>query len=234
MPPDSSSKVSRCATCHAALLPGAERCWLCGAPMASGIDAAAATDPANGSSRSKVGPVASFSLATLMMFVTLVAVVCGVFSIAPGVGVAMALVLLPVLAHTAISARGAEALGHSLSPGERIALFFGSLALVVVAGVAASIAFGITCFGGFFAGAAAGEALGARGYDSLGWGFAVGIGLGAIAGGYVGYRAMIALSQSSRWRRQETPALSRRSKLILAAAIVFAAIGAIVSVFYSF
>jgi hypothetical protein len=231
MPPDASSKVPLCHVCHARLRMGDKKCWLCGASVTSDIGAVVATPPAVAPYLTKHGPVASFSMATLMMFVTLVAVVCGVFSIAPGIGVALALVLLPVLAHTAISAHREEALGHSLGPGERIVLFFGSLGLVVVAGVAASIAFGVTCFAGFFAGAAAGDVLGTKGYDSLGWGAVTGIGLGVIAGAFVGYRAIIALSQNSTSRRDGMPALSRGSKLVLAAAMLLAAIGAVVVFF---
>jgi hypothetical protein len=169
-----------------------------------------------------------------MMFMTLVAIVCGVYSIAPGIGIVMGLVLLPVMTHAVISVRRAEALGNTLGHDDRIMMFFGSLSLVVVAGVAASIAFGVTCFAGFLAGATAGEALGARGYEGLGWGLAAGLGLGAIAAAYVGYRALIYLSRKSKWRREEMPPLSLRSKLILAAAILLAIIGAVVTCFQDF
>jgi hypothetical protein len=162
-----------------------------------------------------------------MMFITLVAVVCGVFSIAPGVGAILAVVLVPVMTLTMISVRRAESLGNTLGREDRVLLFFSSLGLVVVAGVAASIAFGVTCTAGFFAGAVAGDALGAQGYDGMAWGAAAGIGLGAIAGAYVGYRALVYLSRRSKWRREEMPPLSMRSKAILAATIVLAIIGAI-------
>jgi hypothetical protein len=161
------------------------------------------------------------------MFITLVAVLCGVFSIAPGIGAILALVLLPVMTHTIISVRRAEALGNTLGREDRVMMFFSSLGLVVMAGVAASIAFGVTCTAGFFAGAITGEALGARGYDGLAWGAAAGIGLGAIAATYVGYRALVYFSRRSKWRREDMPPLSVRSKALLAAAIVLAIIGAI-------
>jgi hypothetical protein len=232
MPPEASSKVPLCHACHAQLKIGDDRCWLCGAAVTTEVAAAAVTEPVAARPPSIGSPVASFSMATLMMFVTLVAVVCGVFSIAPGVGAALALVLLPVLAHTAIAARREEATGHSLRPGERITLFFASLGLVVVSGVAASIAFGVTCVGGFFGGAALGEAMGAKGYDSIGWGAVVGIGFGAIGGAFVGYRALIALSRNSMWRREGMPSLSRGSKIVLAATFLLAVIGAVVLCLY--
>src|SRR3954466_7410718 len=104
MRPDASSNVPHCHACHARLKIGDDRCWLCGAPVAEAFDPTVATNPAAEQPPSMGSPVASFSMATMMMFVTLVAIVCGVFSLAPGVGVALALVLLPVLAHTAIAA----------------------------------------------------------------------------------------------------------------------------------
>jgi hypothetical protein len=228
MPADVSSKVPLCHACQAQLKIGDAKCWLCGAPAVFDVNAPVATNRPADSPMTTSRGVASFSLSTLMMFVTLVAVVCGVFSIAPGVGAALALVLMPVLTHMVIAARREEAMGYTLRPGERFILFFGSLGLVVVAGVAASITFGISCFAGFFAGAAAGDAFGAKGYDGIAWGAFVGMGLGAIAAAYVGYKAMIAMSRNSALRHEDTPPLSRGNKLILAAAMLLAVIGAVV------
>jgi hypothetical protein len=228
MPSDAISNVPHCHVCKAELQIGQDRCWLCGAARGSGSDATPSTQHAAASFSTNSPPV-RFSLATLMMFMTLVAIVCGVYSIAPGIGIIMGLALLPVMTHAVISVRRAEAMGNRLGNEDRIMMFFGSLSLVVVAGVAASIAFGVTCFAGFFTGAIAGEALGASGYAGLGWGLAAGLGLGAIAGAYVGYRALIYLSGKSKWRLEEMPPLSLRSKLILGAAILLAIVGAIVT-----
>src|SRR5690348_6380355 len=96
MSPDPTSNVPRCHACHARLKIGDDRCWLCGATTAEAFDPTVVTDPAVERPPSMGSPVASFSMATMMMFVTLVAIVCGVFSLAPGVGAALALVLLPV------------------------------------------------------------------------------------------------------------------------------------------
>jgi hypothetical protein len=123
-------------------------------------------------------------------------------------------------------------MGYNLSPGERIILFFGSLGLVVVSGVAAAIAFGATCFAAFFAGAAAGDVLGAQSYEGFMWGAYVGMGLGVIAAAYVGYRSMIAMSRNSALRHEGAPSLSRGDKLVLAGAMLLAAIGAIAVCLY--
>jgi len=152
-----------------------------------------------------------------------VAIICGVFSIVPGIGVAMALVMLPALTHTAILVRGEAKSGHLLGAGEKIMLFVGSLMLVAMAGVAAAIAFGVTCFVSFWPASAVGDALGTGQYPGLAWGFTVGIGLGGIVAAYVAYRLLVMLSRS-----KGRDALSRRSKMILAAAIVLTIVGAMI------
>lgn len=216
-----SSVGDECPHCRASRRPGDTRCWLCGAIVERNGHTPLTDEP----NRVPIASSGGFSLATLMMFMTLVAVVCGLIGIAPGIGIALAAILLPGLAHTAISVRGEQAKGRSLTSGDQVVMFFGSLSLVVVAGVAASIAFGITCYSGFFAGAATGEALGARGDDAIGWGAVAGLGLGTIAAAFVGYRAMVWLSR----RRGQQP-LSRRSKIILAITFALAVIGAGVAI----
>jgi hypothetical protein len=67
--------------------------------------------------------------------------------------------------------------------------------------------------------------MGATGYDFIGWGAVAGIGTGAIAGGFVGYRALAALSENSHWRREGMPSLSRGSKIALIITLVMALIG---------
>jgi hypothetical protein len=162
-----------------------------------------------------------------MLYMTLAAIVCGVFSIAPGAGAALILVLIPVLAHSTIQARKERELGHLVPASEKIAIFMTSFVIVVVAGVAASVAFGITCFAGFWGGAAAGSAVSA-GYGSIGIGFVVGICLGCLAGIYGGYRVIVTVE-----RRMGTT-LSQREKLLLAGAVAIATIGAAVCCMLSF
>lgn len=218
----SSANVSCCPHCGARLQAGGpHRCWLCGADVLSACHPTAV--PTTHYQPTIAGRLGSFSLASLMLFVTLVAIVCGMISVVPGVGIALALILLPVLAHTIILAHRERELGHVLRPGEKIILFFGSLGLVLVAGVAAAIAFGITCFVGFWPASAAGEAWGGGGYAGLAWGFTIGIGLGSIVAAYVAYRVLVSLSRS-----KGKEGFSRGSKLILAGAIVLAVIGGLI------
>ncbi len=180
MPPAEPSKVARCPSCNARQVPGDLQCWLCGAKASVAALAGSRPDTSSPSLPDVAQTAGRFSLATLMLFMTLAAIVCGVIGIAPGLGIFLAIVLIPILAHTFILSSREESRGHALRPGQMIQLFLMSVAVVCMTGLAASIAFGVTCFAGFWAGAAAGSAVGATGYDPLGWGFVVGIGLGCI------------------------------------------------------
>ena len=83
MPADSPwSTPLRCPRCDAVLRVGAERCWLCEAEMQP-VAADGAEVPPAASHAAPPERVGTYSLASLMMFVTLVAVVCGTFTIAP-------------------------------------------------------------------------------------------------------------------------------------------------------
>jgi hypothetical protein len=224
---DPPASARRCSACHAVLPRNAKQCWLCGASISDELAIGASQNAFGRFSVPPDGAHASFSLATLMLYMTLAAIVCGVFSIAPGAGAALALVLIPVLAHSTIQARKERELGHLVPASEKIAIFLTSFVIVVVAGVAASVAFGITCFAGFWGGAAAGSAV-SGGYGWIGFGFVVGIGLGCLAGVYVGYFVIVTIEQ-----RMGTT-LSTREKLILSGAVAIAAIGAVTCCMLSF
>src|SRR4051812_12132561 len=82
-----------CPDCRAGQRADAVRCWLCGANLRADGETKAAN---TGLAASRPGVIAEqlggFSLASLMMFVTLISVVLGVFTIAPGLGVPLAIV----------------------------------------------------------------------------------------------------------------------------------------------
>src|SRR5262245_21592070 len=129
----------RCAACHALLPARATRCWLCSADVdAQGNTVPLAAALAPFSRPSHAVPSGSFSLASLMLFMTLAAIVCGVFSIAPGVGAVLTLVLIPVVTHTAILARKERGAGNPLGIRGKLSLFLTSLVIVFVAGMASA------------------------------------------------------------------------------------------------
>jgi len=225
---DPSVSARRCAVCNAVVPASSKRCWLCGGNIVA--DESSATGPSP-NAKIPFSPPAqefapgSFSLATLMLFVTLAAIVCGVISLAPGLGIALGLIMIPVLAHTAILAQNEREVGHLVSASGTIMMFLSSLVLVCISGIAAGVAFGVTCFAGGLTGLAAGSAVGG-GYGAIGVGVIAGVGLGCVAGIYVEYRAMLALERSRGIK------LSRRNKVILVVAITLAIAGALVACFW--
>jgi hypothetical protein len=89
-----------------------------------------------------------------MMFVTLAAVVMGVSSIAPGVGIPLGIVLLVVWLRTTLVAKRRRARGHAVTREEKLHLFLASfgatvglLAVTCFAGCAAFVAACFACMG---------------------------------------------------------------------------------------
>jgi hypothetical protein len=97
-------------------------------------------------SNKPVGSSVSFSLATLMVLITLVAVGLGLFAIAPGLGVLYCIALVPALVRTAVGVRKRVVTGQPLPFESKFQLFATSLAVSVAAFVAATVAFFATCF----------------------------------------------------------------------------------------
>jgi fucose permease len=100
--------------------------------------------------RASFDPGGGYSLASLLMFVTLASVVFGVSSLAPGIGVPLGMVALLVWLRTAAVARHRQARGELLDHAERAQLFvrsFGvALALIALTCVAGCAAFFAACF----------------------------------------------------------------------------------------
>ena len=192
------------------------RCWLCEAEVRPAAAHGGAAPPAAGQSLPP-GRLGSYSLASLIMFVTLVSVVSGAFTIAIGLGIALAIAAAPAFIRTAILVRRGSAEGHHLSAVERMVLFAGSMAIVIVTGIAAATAFWATCTGGFLVGLAAGEIAEKHSYLWLWVSLGVGVILGILVALYVVYRVFTLLSKRQRGIR-----LSRRNKLVLAVALALA------------
>jgi hypothetical protein len=134
-----------CARCGAVTRPDAARCWLCGAA----IDTHATKATASVERGETAG---GFSLASLMMFVTLLCVVLGVSTIAPGIGIPFGIIMLVAWLRTAAVARRRAAHGFAVTRPERLQLFISSagtaitlLALTCVAGCAALVAACFVC-----------------------------------------------------------------------------------------
>jgi hypothetical protein len=92
-----------------------------------------------------VGSPWSFSIGSLMLVVTLAAVCLGLGAAAPGLGIALAIVATPALVRTFVSSAQRKAQGERLQPGDKVATFAASVGVVLLAGVAAGVAFFATC-----------------------------------------------------------------------------------------
>jgi hypothetical protein len=87
-----------------------------------------------------------FGIASLMLVMTLVAVLFGVGAMAPGLGIALGVLAAPALIRTSVVAARAGARGEPMAPSRKIDLFVASLFVVGVVAVAAGAAFVVTCF----------------------------------------------------------------------------------------
>jgi hypothetical protein len=121
-----------------------------------------------------------FSLASLILVMTLVAVCLGVLMAAPGLGILLIIVAVPALVRTVVSGSQQKRTGAPLSLGQKVVAFLMSLGLMIAVGIAGIIAFEIACWGSCaVVAAAAGEGGGA---------LYTGLILGAVAGlGTIGY-----------------------------------------------
>jgi hypothetical protein len=135
----STTPVSTCPHCGALVEPADKSCWLClkqlDEPVVSGREPAAHLQPL---------PMSGYSLASLMMFMTLAAVVLGVTTQWPGIGIPLGVVALVIWSRTVNIVRQRATEGVEVSSPQKIHIFMSSfgmtlviLLLVVVTGGAA-------------------------------------------------------------------------------------------------
>ena len=93
-----------------------------------------------------------FGISSLLLLMTLTAVFFGLFSMAPGLGIAAMIVAVPALVPTSIIAMRKGSRGRPMTALQRIGVFAAWVGLVVVVLVAAGIAFFITCLVGVVGG----------------------------------------------------------------------------------
>ena len=157
----SSDTTHECDMCGASLRQGVTRCWLCGRGVVTGevtIDQNPYASPVAVEAENLHG----FSLASLLLFMTLISIVAGVFSIWPGIGVVLAIVVFIPFMRTAVLVKARSARGRATSWTDRFALAGLSaavvLAMTVVTGVASVVAFFVACWVAFAASGLAGTA----------------------------------------------------------------------------
>jgi hypothetical protein len=133
-----------CPVCGAPLRADDTTCWLCQAIADTG------QPPTIRRSR-RPAPSGGSSLASLLMFVTLLSVVVGLWTIAPGIGIPLGILLLVAWGRTASVSRRRAAAGRSFTSLEKIQAYFSSLGFVVLllglVTIGICVAFGSVCFG---------------------------------------------------------------------------------------
>jgi hypothetical protein len=136
---------------------GAGTCWLCHCPLTddNSTDAAVATTMTplpHTAPATAVGRGGQFSLATLMLTVTLIAVLMGLSVRLPGLAIVLAILATPALIKTSLIGRRHKAAGEPLTPGGKALTFITALCLSTAIGVAAGGAFFLACLGVFVVG----------------------------------------------------------------------------------
>jgi hypothetical protein len=138
-----------CPQCDAVNRATAERCWLCDGVLPVVDDIPKRTEQAPPDPE-RIEPVGGFSLASLMLFMTLACVVLGVISIAPGLGVPLAIVAFFAWLRTSDVVRRRAEQGSAASATAKIELFLRSFGFIVALLALISVASGAALFSALF------------------------------------------------------------------------------------
>jgi hypothetical protein len=148
-----------CPQCGAQLSPDWSQCWLCGAKRPS-LGAGEAAARVAGMRRGAGGSAAAppYGLSSVVLVVTLLAILCSIIGMNPGLGIPISVLAVPALLRTVFVVLRREESGEPMSAGGKMASFLLSMVIVamvaVAAVVAAAVAFLATCIA---AGAGAGR-----------------------------------------------------------------------------
>lgn len=182
VPSDAPADSVVCTDCGSTNAAGAQQCWLCHHPLS-----AAETPARKSRGFSPLNISASDPrISNVCLLFSMALVVIGVSLEDPGLGIALAVVLMPAVIRTLLISRNEARHGRPQSLPGLLAAMLGSLFVVVTIGVAAAAAFFCVCFAGFWGGVFASEPF-LKDYEPLGVGIWVGGGLGVVAGICVAY-----------------------------------------------
>jgi hypothetical protein len=147
-------QARRCPECGAPLNPGESQCWLCHRPdiIKAELVGGPAPPPA-------AGPL-QFSIQTLLLVTTLVAVCLGALVAVPGLGALAIVIAIPAIVRTCVTGAAMKREGHTLTATDKVMAFLASAAITWAAIAAACVAICATCTVTLFTGMAIGEAAG--------------------------------------------------------------------------
>lgn len=149
MTPDPAAP--HCPECGAAARKADVKCWLCHRPLVVTAELVEAGSPFV----DRPGPPkwvnpAQFSLETLMLVITLIAVCLGVIMAAPGWGVVLAIVAAPALVRTLVAGYQDRKAGTPMTLGEKLLTFLASTGVTLAVLVTGGTAFAAACAGSLF------------------------------------------------------------------------------------
>ncbi len=134
-----------CPTCGAVHSADADLCWLCLGPVENEV-----VRPPNRFESQSQSPY-QFGLSTVMLLISLSAVLLGVCSMHPGLGLALTFVAIPALARTCIMSMRRKREGIPMSDMAKVGVFGGSLFLVIgvttLLVLASAVALFLVCMG---------------------------------------------------------------------------------------
>jgi len=130
----------KCRHCGAVNTGQRESCWLCGQTLAAGDGAAAESvkPPVRINPNRKFA--GSFTLGSLFLAITLIAICLGIIAMAPGLGIVLAIISLPAFVRTGLVVQRRAALGKSVTPAQKVWWFLGSLLTSTVVAVVVLVA----------------------------------------------------------------------------------------------
>lgn len=136
-----------CPQCGAAVRSDESTCWLCGAALvASKVLTPEPGVLAPPGRESTPHRAFSFSLSTMLLVMTLVAVCLGLLAVAPGIGILVGILLAPVLVRTTMVVKRRERTGRPVSSLEQAGLIATSLVVAhVMVAVVATASIGTFC-----------------------------------------------------------------------------------------
>jgi hypothetical protein len=137
--PFPATTESDCPGCRAAVGTTEARCFLCGKPVPP---------------EARIGPAPiveeplrfAFSLASLMLAMTLLAVFFGLWAMSPGLGILFGVLAAPASIRAGMAAARRRARGRPMTGEEKFLAFMGSLGVVAAISLASLTAFILTCF----------------------------------------------------------------------------------------
>ncbi|HUE74374.1 MAG TPA: hypothetical protein VMP01_26060 [Pirellulaceae bacterium] len=180
--PAGESRQRRCPQCGASCAVEATQCWLCRAALPADVVGTLRVPSVGDGTRSVP---TTFSLATILLVITLIAVCLGVFRLSPGFGIAVVCFAVPALIRSVVVGVQQKRAGERQSIGEKLTAFAASLGIMLLVGIAGFIAFQIACWGtcGLITATASSSASSAPNLNLLLWSS---VGLGSLSALAVG------------------------------------------------